>query len=201
MAVAAVLLAACVVIRPASLTADDGLSYFGVSLSTVLPYAAAYFWQSACYWRVSRAVARGSRANIGLALSLQAMAVLIAALVVAPTSLVGFLHDTLGTVLFCLQLALSIWWVLRTDAAWQGRTLLAIEFLAGVVALYYLQRHLGLLLEAQVVFQLAFGLLLIRRLDGLFSDPRPVIDAEVSGPLPLPDTRPHPGPCPPSPPT
>ncbi|MGH9124194.1 MAG: hypothetical protein ACRDZ8_05630 [Acidimicrobiales bacterium] len=160
MLVAALLLSACVAIRPASLTADDGLSYFGVYLATVVPYAVAYFWEAVCYWRVSSALAERYHA-----FSLKTMAVLIAALVVAPTSLVGFFHDTLGTVLFCLQLLLSIWWVLTSDATRTGRVLLVFEFLAGGVALYYLQRHTGLLLEAQVAFQLAFGVLLIRQFE------------------------------------
>lgn len=159
MAGAAVLLAVSITIRPAGLSADDGLSYFGVYKTTVGPYAAAYFLEAACYWWVSCRVGPDQRV---LTMSFKVMAPLIAALVVAPTSLVGFVHDAIGSILFCIQLALSIWLVATEDLTWQSVVLISIEFVSGLFALYYLQRHVGWLLQSQVVFQFAFGILMIR---------------------------------------
>lgn len=166
-AAAAALFAVCILIRPQGLGADNGLSYYGDFKTTIIPYSLAFFAAAYSYLEAARYVKDGRGFAGNLALALRAMAALMVGLLVTPSSLVNPIHTFMGTTLFSLQLAVSMWLLLKFFKDWQTTLLVAMMWLSGLAALYYLPRSQGLLLQTQVVFQLAFGLLLIRTLDKL----------------------------------
>lgn len=160
-----VLLALCVMIRPAGLAANDGLSYFGGFATTIIPYSLAFFLNAFFYWEAARGLNNDHFPYKYAATSLRVMAVLLIGLVVTPHELVNYIHTKIGATLFSFQLLLSIWMLIKIAPSWQNIILVLVEVLSGLAALYYLPKAHGLLLQSQVIFQLAFGLLLVRVLN------------------------------------
>lgn len=167
LAAAFALLAVCVLIRPAGLAANDGLSYFGGFATTIIPYSLAFFLNAFFYWEAARGLDNGHFPYKYAATSLRVMAVLLIGLVVTPHQLVDPIHTKIGAALFSFQLLLSIWLLIKLAPSWQNITLVLAEVLSGLGALYYLPKAHGLLLQFQVIFQLAFGWLLIRALNSI----------------------------------
>lgn len=165
LAAAFVLLAVCVLIRPAGLAANDGLSYFGGFATTIVPYSLAFFLNAFFCWEAAKGLNNGHFPYKYAATSLRVMAVLLIGLLLTPHELVNYIHTKIGAALFSFQLVLSIWLLIKVYFNWQNAALVLSELLSGVAALYYLPKAHGLLLQAQVIFQLAFGILLIRVLN------------------------------------
>ena len=162
---ATTLMVLCVLIRPDSLSVDYGLSYFGVFLSTLVPYTAAYMLYAFCIWKASLIQLEQVWRQRILAWLLRIMAVQIIGLLLTPYNRLYNIHVFFGIGLFSLQIILSLFMVAKWLAAnWMNISLLLIEILAGLASLYYLPRAQGMLLQTQVVFQLAFAFLLIRGL-------------------------------------
>ncbi|MGA3150147.1 MAG: hypothetical protein ABSD10_00805 [Candidatus Saccharimonadales bacterium] len=161
---AAVLL--CIAIAPASLAANTGLSYFGVREKTVLIYGiglilSAYFILKALrfapkvpgMWPVTR--------------GLRLLPPLMAGVAITPYSIdnwFDWIHHALGITLFSLQLLIAIWLVARSFRDWLNWLLLAAQFAGGIISLIYLAPSHGLLIQGQLIFQAAFGILLFRNL-------------------------------------
>lgn len=162
---ASVLIIICVIIRPHGLAANDGLSYFGGLKVTVIPYALSFLMYAFFCWEVAASLGSKQRADRIMSYSLKLMAVLLGGLVVTPHNFVITIHTYIGTALFFYQLIFSFWLVGTLMRNWKGVILVAIEFLSGLAALYYLPKPYGLLLQSQVIYQLAFGLLLINALN------------------------------------
>jgi hypothetical protein len=162
----------CVLLKPAGLATNDGISYYGVQAETILPYAfallgGAYFTLRASHqpedeaWRLLR-------------LALQVYALLIAGLVITPYAAgrwVDYLHTACGSALFFLQLVLSGWLIWKLLKIWWSVVLSLIELGAGILCALYLSPTHGFLLQFQVLFQLAFGLLLILSLQKIAPSP------------------------------
>ena len=66
-----------------------------------------------------------------------------------------------GSVLFVLQLLLSGWLVVRVNYNIWAILLALLELAGGVASAAYLKYTHGLLIQSQILFQLAFGVLLI----------------------------------------
>lgn len=160
---AGAMLLACIFIRPAGLAANDGLSYFGGFLNTVVPYSFSFLLYAYFLWRVASLLALSFLGRYGwfVALVLRTMAVFLAGLVLTPHTLVNSIHTAFGSALFSLQLLLSLY-LLAVRRDWLNAVIFIAELTSGLTALYYLPRPVGLLLQSQVIFQLAFGLLLRR---------------------------------------
>lgn len=152
----------CVIIKPHGLATNDGISYYGIYRETVLPYAFALL--GAAYFCLQ---ASGELADSHFQLLrnwLKIMAILLAGLVVTPYAAgtwVDYLHTTFGTILFAGQLLFSIWLIWQLHNKVWAIVLTVIEFFAGVASAIYLKPTHGLLLQTQVIFQLAFGALLL----------------------------------------
>ncbi len=155
------LLALCIAIRPAGLAANDGISYFGGYINTAIPYSLAFLAIACSYWGATNKLHSKMLHRKFIIISLRFMAILLVGLVVTPHQIVNPIHTAIGSILFFYQLVLSIWLIAKVYFTWQTLVLVLIEFLSGVAAFYYLPLSHGLLLQAQIVFQLAFGVLLI----------------------------------------
>lgn len=164
-ALALSLLVLCIFIRPAGLAANDGLSYFGGFKNTVIIYSLALITYAFFYWKASGVVTNTSKINRSLIKwSLRVFALLLIGLVITPHNLVNTIHTIVGATLFSFELLFSIRLAGDTKSYFDAG-LVILEFGGGLVALFYLPKSHGLLLQAQLIFQFAFGLLLIRFLN------------------------------------
>jgi hypothetical protein len=90
------------------------------------------------------------------------MAILVVGLVATPDTVLETLHMILGSSLFVLQLLISLLILKWLATKLLNFGLFGLELLCGIAAWYYLPLSQGLLLQAQVIFQLAFVVLLVR---------------------------------------
>ena len=156
-----VMVGVCLMIRPAGFNANDGLSYFGGFLSTLFPYSVGLIIGAYYYWQASQCLPTKHPQLKVLYYSFQIIACLLIGLLVTPHNLVNPLHTAIGSTLFVYQLGLSIWLAWETWPNQLAAWFVVIEFISGLFAFYYLPRSFGFMLQSQIVFQLAFGLLII----------------------------------------
>lgn len=149
----------CIERAPRPIPTTDGLSWFGVVRATVLEYGLTLLVTAALMLRAAAPLAavpalRPARRG------LTACAALLPAMVATPYTLntaLNWIHMTVGSVLFVVQLLLSawLWWArARTPSV---LALLVVEFLAGVVCFSSLIDLDAWMLHGQLVFQLAFA--------------------------------------------
>jgi hypothetical protein len=157
----------CVLLKPNGLAVNDGTSYFGIYRETFFTYAfgllgAAYF--------AARASAQLPPNAALLRQALKVYALLIVGIVITPYAVgkwIDYLHITFGSALFSLQLLLSCWLVWQLHYVWWSVALTLVELVSGIAAAIYLGPSHGLLFQAQVIFQLAFGALFVLSLQRL----------------------------------
>jgi hypothetical protein len=148
----------CIDRAPRPIATTDGLSWFGVLRATVLEYGLTLLVTAALMLRAAAMIAAVPAlrpARLGLTVS----AALLPALVATPytvNTVMNWIHMTVGSVLFVVQLLLSAWlWWARTRTP-SVLALLVVEFLAGVVCFSSLIDLNTWMLYGQLVFQLAF---------------------------------------------
>lgn len=165
----------CVMIRPDGLGANAGISYYGIHHGTVVPYAVAVIGSALFTRRALRDMAPVLPASAHVRGTADCLAAMAWGVVLTPYSLntlFDWAHTMLGAALFFLQLVLT-----ARLLSWSGgdawmRCLLLVEFGSGVVAGVFVLTKDGFLIQAQLVFQLAFTMALIRRA-------RPLVAAAV----------------------
>lgn len=173
-------LAVSIFIRPSGFTANDGISYYGVYKTTIVPYALAFLLSAIFYWRAASALPAKPTPYKYLSVSLEIVAVLIVGLLLSPASVLEPLHITIGSILFSFQLLVSIWLIVISQPVWPNINYVLIELFSGIAALYYFPKHLGWLLQAQVIFQLAFGLLVIKVINKVSTNPAAKLEPQTS---------------------
>jgi len=154
-------LLACVLLKPAGLAANDGISYYGIFRETFLPYAVGLL--GTAYFAV-RAVGQLPESERPLRTALKIYTPLIVGIVITPYAAgqwMDYLHTACGSALFSLQLILSGYLIWRLKYAWWATALSLVELAAGILSLIYLNPTHGFLFQTQTIFQLAFGALLI----------------------------------------
>lgn len=157
-----VFLVIAILLKPAGLAANDGISYFGIYKSTFLPYAASLL--GSAYFSIQSADRITNSDYHLLAWWLQTMALLSVGIVITPYAaghLMDYLHTAFGSILFAGQLLISIWLTSRVGHKTWPLMLTLVELIAGIASAIYLRPTHGFLLQAQVVFQAAFGGLLL----------------------------------------
>jgi hypothetical protein len=165
------MLAVCILIRPASLRVDYGVSYLGVFTNTIVPYAVALLGAAFFIWRASDLLTDlDHSALIGRAMKI--MALELVGLLLTPYTHFEAAHMFFGSSLFLVQLGLAflaIRWLGGNDR--QIPLLTGLMVLSGLAAAYYLPKSQGFELQTQVLFQLAFWVLFIKLLRGLQLQP------------------------------
>ena len=153
----------CLVVAPKPVAVRDGLSWFGVTRVTLLPFALAMLTTAALLLRGARELAPIPALHpLGLALGV--CAALLPLLVATPFTLnplVEAAHETIGAALFVVQLLAVAWLRWRTRDRLVG-VLLLLQFGAGVVCAASLPDLVPGMLQAQVAFQMAFTAAIVR---------------------------------------
>ena len=157
-----ILLLACIIMRPAGLAANDGLSYYGSVWVTLIPFTAALLVYMNALW-VFAASLGNTRDDKRLATAFRIMAFFVITVIITPISIMEDFHSLLGLFLFIIQFAVSIK-ILRLKFSRLDVGLVVIEAAAFAAGLYYANFNDGLLLQCQVIFQLAFWIQFIRYL-------------------------------------
>jgi hypothetical protein len=159
----------CILLKPTGLAANAGISYFGIFRETFFPYALGLLGGAFC---IIQASDRLPDDETLLKYVFKFFATLIVGIVVTPYAVgrwVSDAHTAFGAALFSLQLILSCWLVKRLHRAWWGLLMVFMELTAGILSAIYLGPEHGLLLQTEVLFQLAFGTLLILGTKTLFA--------------------------------
>lgn len=160
-------LVVCVLIKPSGLAANDGISYYGIYRETFLPYAIGLL--GAAYFAV-RTIDQLPVHERLLRLSLKIYAPLIVGIVITPYAagwLMDYLHTACGAALFSLQLLLSCYLAWRLHYVWWVLFLVLTELTSGLLSAIYLGPAYGFLFQTQIIFQGAFGALLVLSLPKL----------------------------------
>jgi hypothetical protein len=148
----------CIDRAPKPVDTTEGLSWFGVTRATVVEYGVTLLVTAALLFRAAAplaAVPSLRPARIGLV----ACAAFLPLMLATPYTLntfVNWTHMTIGAVLFITQLLVSGWLCWARARTQVVLTLLAVELLAGVVCFTSLIDLDAWMLEAQLVFQVAF---------------------------------------------
>lgn len=161
-------LVVCVIIRPAGLGANAGISYYGIYRETFFPFAVGLL--GAAYFTVRARGQLDSDKSPILRTALKIYAPLIVGIVITPYAAgrwMDYLHTACGSLLFSLQLILSGWLMWRLRYVWWSVALSLVELAGGILSAIYLDPTHGFLFQTQVLFQLAFGTLLILSLQKL----------------------------------
>jgi hypothetical protein len=154
----------CVLLKPSGLGVNAGISYYGIFRETFVPYAIGLL--GAAYFTV-RAVNEIPAEEQILRFALRVYPLLVVGIVITPYAVgrwINDLHVACGSILFSLQLLLSLQLIRQQRYIWWSMLLTAAQLAGGIASAMYLAPARGLLLQAQVVFQIAFGALLILHL-------------------------------------
>lgn len=147
----------CILLKPEGLSANDGISYYGVFRETFPPYATGLL--GAALFTLQSAGSLPARARV-LSIAFKAYTPLILGLVVTPYTggrVLNDLHVACGSLLFSLQLIVSGWVTWRFHYALWCIAFSFAELSAGIASAIYLHPAHGFLLQSQVIFQLTFG--------------------------------------------
>lgn len=152
-------------LEPQSLTVNHGLSFFGINKSTLLPYGLGLVSSGWFTYRAAAALAHGNNVARRLGNGLLSLLIPMVGILLTPYSvspLIGDLHELFGAILFLLQLGLAIWLVVATRREPIPILLVGLQILGGIIAWVSLNDTWLLEIQGQLLFQAAFGVLLVR---------------------------------------
>ena len=171
----------CIIIRPAGLANNAGISYYGVYRETILPYILALL--GSAYFTIKAAEHFSALGQVIMRYALTLMGLLTIGILITPDSLSKFmdgLHRGCGASLFSIQLLLSVWLVVQLRYKLWAIIGTLVELGGGIASFHYLSLQHGLLLQAQVVFQAGFGWVII------YSLPRLMLSSSLAEETPEP---------------
>lgn len=151
-----------VLLRPAGLSANSGISYYGIFAETFIPFEISLLGGAVFTWLCAQHINETDLRPIHD--SLLVMAVLTSIVAVTPyavDNLMDSIHRVSGALLFTLQLILSFWLIAKLHHAIWAILLTMAELIAGIACAVYLYPTHGYLFQAQVLFQFFFSALLI----------------------------------------
>ena len=163
----------CMIIRPESLRVNEGISYFGNFPQTIIPYALGLLISIGLAVAAGWALAPGPYTG-PVKWGLYAFALGGFGILITPSLSVTWIsltHEWIGAALFFLQFILTTWIVLYIKRDWLNIGLLGVLIAAGLAAAFYLNPPVGLLMQCQLIFQIAFGLIILRSLEAIESMP------------------------------
>jgi hypothetical protein len=156
----------CFVVTGGGLGHNHGFSVYGGSWSTVLPWAVGIAGAAALIWRAADALPDEDPA---LGRCLRINVVLLVFILLTPDTIdqaFYVAHIVASVALFLFQAVVGLWLVVRTRSNLVLQ-LYALQIAAGLVAGASQAQWIGLLSPGILVFQLAFGALLVLRPVGL----------------------------------
>ena len=159
-----------ILLAPSGLHANHGLSFYGVTWPTTVLYAIGFFLIGYFSAKATKYFASDSVEHKVITKILRLVPWLLFAIYVTPYSVgqwMDDIHSAFGSTLFVLELGLAIWlafFVLRDRIL---KFLTITQFAGGLVSFFSLLGFMSLLIQGQIVFQLAFGVLIIRAVAAL----------------------------------
>lgn len=156
----------CIWLEPAGLGTNDGISYYGTHRQTIFPYVVGLGSYGLFYLAASSSLPK-SRPFLFTRYMFRLFALLTMGVMATPYVMGPYIdevHITLGTVLFASQFLMGIRLVFFVYRDRLNLLLFCLQLASGLLAgVYFIEPH-GLLLQSEVLFQLAFGMLLMRTL-------------------------------------
>ncbi len=156
-------LALCAIIDPTGLRANHGWSYYVGRNETLVPYLLAFATFIALTLRAARLL-DDSSAPRGFSTGLRYLTLFLVLDVATPDTVNAFFywaHDATSALLFLFELGFAAWIVATLVPGRLGASLLAAQFVGGLVAMFSQLHVIPLLGPGILVFQLSFGLLLV----------------------------------------
>jgi len=153
---ATVLFIVCVIVRPESLGHNDGLSYFGAIWWTVVPYTLAFLTYAVCCFIASRKITAKSASAKTIKIFLVLMCLMLVGLVITPHTVINSIHKLFGSTLFASQLLLSLYLLYKNGMNYFIFILVLIMFTSGIFSAAYLSSAAGFMIQAQIIYQIAF---------------------------------------------
>lgn len=155
-------LAVNVALRPAGLGANDGMSYYGIFANTFPFYEFSLLGTAMFSLLAARLVNLPQLRPLRYGLLAFGLLIIVIALTDYSLSAAFDLSHTIaGIILFIVQLAVSFWLLAKLEWATWPLLFMILEVIAGIVSLIYVLPSHGFLIQAQVIFQLAFAGLLL----------------------------------------
>jgi hypothetical protein len=161
---ALILFTICIISRPESLGHNDGLSYFGAVWWTVIPYSVAFLSYGTFCWLASNKIAGKSHGGKIIKWFLRLMAVVLVGLILTPHTIINPIHKTFGSTLFASQLLLSMYLFYKNPKQFYVFILIIIMFASGLFSAAFLFSATGFMIQAQIIYQFAFVILLTQYL-------------------------------------
>jgi len=156
-------------LTPHSLNANEGLSFFGVTARTLIPYGVSLTAGAVSLVLVSRTLKVHHHLE-PIPRSLTILAIVLPFEILTPfrlSSTFSVLHEVVSTVVFSLEFVTAYWIVSHALDSRTSKYLLAVMFIAGIGAWLGTKQIIGFSLISQVAFQFAFSLLLLQVLHAL----------------------------------
>ncbi|HET7127936.1 MAG TPA: hypothetical protein VFJ93_02535 [Gaiellaceae bacterium] len=150
----------CFLVTGGGLGHNHGFSVYGGKWTTILPWAVGIAAAAGLIWRAADALADE---DPPLARCLRANVVLLVFILLTPDSIDRFFyvaHIVASVALFLFQAIVGLWLVLRTRSSIVLQ-LYVLQIGAGLVAGASQAQWIGLLSPGILVFQLAFGALIV----------------------------------------
>lgn len=160
-------LTTCILILPSGLSSNDGISYYGTHAQTVIPYAFGLIGAAIFGWLAANALTEPSLRIVRLSLDIYGF--LMLGVIMTPYGTGRWMNDAhtlISVTLFSLQTLLGVWFASKL-ATWWSWLLILIAVGAGFISILFISPTHGFLLQAQLVFQVAFGVLVVLGLQSL----------------------------------
>lgn len=156
-------LIACIILRPRGLGANNGISYYGTHLNTLPFYVTALSGSTLIGFQTSQKLMIDKYKNFKI--FFEALFFLALALILFPynfNNLYSLIHQSIGTIIFLLQGIFSLYIIMKIKRDIVNIILFVLEIIGGLIAAYYLLPAQGFLIQGQILFQLAFGIIMIK---------------------------------------
>lgn len=158
--------AAEIAVRPAGLTANHGICYYELFKNTTPLYLCGLISAGWLNFQAIRLIPTTDPLSRSVMTTFKWMGLCLIGMICCPIMLgrvLGYIHVTFGSCLFLLQLGLAVRIFLGSRSVGSA-LLLILQFCAGLVCIFSLAHWLTYQIEGQMVFQFAFGLLMLRYL-------------------------------------
>lgn len=152
-----------IIIYPESLSANNGVSFFGVQEQTVLMYTLTFVTNALlAWWVASKFSTKKGWVNKYITYGLVLAGVCYIGLVLTPHTLFSPVHRIFGSSLFALELISCLLILIKYNSDYINKILFTVGFLSGLASLFYLFIINGYMLQSQLIFQVAVWGIIIR---------------------------------------
>jgi hypothetical protein len=155
----------CALITDEGFSHNHGPSFYGGRWSTIVPYGVGFVAAAGLMARAATLLERsGGDDERRLAAAIRLLVVLLLADLLTPDTVNQFFYDAhivASVALFLFQALLGLWLVVRIARGPGYTALYATQIAGGLIAGASQAQWIGLLAPGIVVFQLAFGVLLV----------------------------------------